>query len=56
MKYILPTIITLTFIGFITLLIIGMVIKSIAFIVTAFILGFVGYAITGHDGTHNKSN
>ena len=51
MKYILPTIITLTFVGFIALLIIGMVIKSIPCIVIAFILGFVGYAITEHDGT-----
>ena len=52
MKYIVPTILVLAFIGFIALLIIGMVIKSIPFIVTAFILGFVGYAITEHDGTH----
>ena len=52
MKYILPTIIALAFVGFVAFLIIGMVIKSIPFIVTAFILGFVGYAITEHDGTH----
>ena len=58
MKYILPTIITLAFIGFVALLIVGMVIKSIPFIVTAFILGFVGYAITEHDaeGDTNASN
>lgn len=56
MQYIVPTILVLTFIGFIALIIIGMVIKSIPFIVTAFILGFVGYAITEHDTTHNTSN
>ncbi len=56
MKYILPTIIALAFVGFVALLIIGMVIKSIPFIVAAFILGFVGYAITEHDGAHNTSN
>ena len=56
MKYIVPTILVLTFVGFIALLIVGMVIKSIPFVVTAFILGFVGYAITEHDGTHNTAN
>ena len=56
MKYIVPTILVLAFIGFIALLIIGAVIKSIPLIVTAFILGFVGYAITEHDGTHNTAN
>jgi hypothetical protein len=56
MKYILPTIITLAFIGFIALLIIGMVIKSIPFIVTAFILGFVGYAITEHDAEDDTAH
>jgi len=48
MKYILPTIITLTFVGFIALLIVGMVVKSIPCIMAAFIVGFVGYAIAEH--------
>ena len=48
MKYIVPTILILTFVGFIALLIVGMVIKSIPLIVTAFIVGFVGYAIGGY--------
>ena len=56
MKYILPTIITLAFIGFIALLIFGVVIKSIPFIVTAFILGFFGYAITEHDAEDDNAH
>ena len=52
MNYTIPAILVLAFIGFIALLIIGMVIKSIPFIVTAFIMGFVGYAITEHDNEH----
>jgi hypothetical protein len=56
MNYTIPTILALAFIGFIALLIIGMVIKSIPFIVTAFILGFVGYAITEHDATNNTTD
>jgi hypothetical protein len=48
MKYIVPTILVLTFVGFIAFLIIGMVIKSIPFIATAFLVGFVGYAIGGY--------
>ena len=53
MKYIVPTILVLTFVGFVALLIIGMVIKSIPCIMTAFIVGFVGYAIAEHDCTPN---
>ena len=56
MKYIVPTILVLAFIGFIALLIIGAVIKSIPFIATAFVVGFIGYAITEHDGTHSTNN
>ena len=48
MNYTIPTILVLAFIGFIALLIIGMVIKSIPFVATAFILGFIGYAIGGY--------
>jgi uncharacterized membrane protein (DUF485 family) len=48
-------IILLAFISFLALLIVGMIIKSIPFIVSAFILGFVGYAITEHDNT-NKTH
>ena len=48
MKYIVPTILVLAFIGFIAFLIIGVVIKSIPFIATAFLVGFVGYAIGGY--------
>ena len=48
MKYIVPTILVLAFIGFIAFLIIGVVIKSIPFVATAFVVGFVGYAIGGY--------
>ena len=48
MNYIIPSILVLAFIGFIALLIIGVVIKSIPFIVTAFTVGFIGYAIGGY--------
>ena len=56
MKYIVPTILVLAFVGFIALLIIGVVVKSIPFIVTAFLVGFVGYAITEHDDTHSTTD
>ena len=45
MKYIVPTILVLAFVGFIALLIIGVVIKSIPFVATAFLVGFIGYTI-----------
>ena len=48
MKYIVPTILVLAFIGFIAFLIIGVVIKSIPFVATAFVVGFIGYAIGGY--------
>ncbi len=48
MKYTIPTILVLAFIGFIALLIIGVVIKSIPFVATAFTVGFIGYAIGGY--------
>ena len=60
MKYTIPTILVLAFIGFIAFLIIGMVIKSIPFIATAFLVGFVGYAIGGYvineDNLAHKAN
>lgn len=48
MSYIIPSILVLAFIGFIALLIIGVIIKSIPFVATAFIIGFIGYAIGGY--------
>ena len=60
MNYIIPAILVLAFIGFIALLIIGVAIKSIPFVATAFIVGFVGYAIGGYvineDNLAHKTN
>lgn len=44
------------FIAFATLLIIGMATLSIGFIISAFICGFVGYAITEHESNVNTKH
>ena len=49
MKNLIGFIILVSFVAFLAMLIIGMVIKSIPLIISAFIVGFIGYAITEHD-------
>ena len=44
------------FVAFITLLIIGMVTMSIGFIIGAFVVGFVGFAIVEHNSEADKTN
>ena len=53
MKNLITFIILLSFITLLAMLIIGMIIKSIPLLVSAFIVGFVGYAITEHDSTYS---
>ncbi len=48
MNYTIPTILVLAFVGFVALLITGVIIKSIPFVATAFVVGFIGYAIGGY--------
>lgn len=43
------------FVAFITLLIIGMATMSIGFIVGAFVVGFVGFAIVEHNAEADKA-
>ena len=43
------------FIAFVTLLIIGMVTMSIGFIISAFVVGFVGVAIVDHNAEAEKA-
>lgn len=45
----------IAFVAFITLLIIGMATMSIGFIIGAFIVGFVGFAIVEHNAEAEKS-
>lgn len=44
------------FVAFITLLIIGMVTMSIGFIIGAFVVGFVGFAIVEHNAEADKAS
>ena len=44
------------FVAFITLLIIGMATMSIGFIIGAFVVGFVGFAIVEHNAEADKIN
>lgn len=44
------------FIAFATLLIIGMVTMSIGFIIGAFVVGFVGFAIVEHNAEVEKAD
>ena len=46
--------IILCFVLFLALLVIGAVVMSIPMIVTAFVLGFVGYAILEHETTNDS--
>ena len=41
--------ITVSFLLFFVLLILGMVTMSIAMIISAFVIGFIGYAILNHE-------
>ena len=43
------------FVAFITLLIIGMATMSIGFIISSFVVGFVGVAIVDHNAEAEKS-
>ena len=45
----------IAFIVFITLLIIGMATMSIGFIIGAFVVGFVGFAIVEHNAEADKA-
>ena len=44
------------FVAFITLLIIGMATMSIGFIIGAFVVGFVGFAIVDHNAEADKAD
>ena len=46
----------IAFVTFITLLIIGMATMSIGFIVGAFVVGFVGFAIVEHNAEADKAS
>ena len=50
--------VTVSFLLFFVLLILGMVTMSIAMIISAFIIGFIGYAILDHESgvTYDNSN
>ena len=37
-----------------TLLILGMVMKSVALIIASFVIGFIGYAVVDHGITHSN--